>query len=141
MTERNDLAARLQYLEDRAAITELVGRYALHAAAAENVPLADLFTIDGTFYAGKNAVTGREVLREFFSHSLEPGKTVPVTGNLSITIEGDEARCACVMATTYHRGKAGGFCGRYDDVIRREDGAWKFFSRHFTFYHGKPQEA
>jgi len=141
MIDDSDVAARLEYLEDRAAITDLVGAYALHVAAADYSRLADLFTIDGIFRAGTNVVAGREVLRDFFSRSLVPGKTVPITGNLSLAIDNDEARCACLMATTYHSGKAGGFCGRYDDVIRREDGAWKFFSRHFTFYHGKPQEA
>jgi ketosteroid isomerase-like protein len=141
MTDTTDLAARLAALEDRAAIADLVAAYALHAAAAEYDALADLFTVDGIFQAVGNPVAGREVLRGFFSKSLIPGKAVPIIGGLLVEVDGDDATAACLMATTYHEGKAGGFCGRYDDRIRREDGRWKFASRRYSFYHGKPLEA
>jgi len=83
----------------------------------------------------------REVLRPFFARSLKPGKTVPIIGGIKAEIDGDDATSACLMATTYYNGQAGGLCGRYDDVMRREDGKWKVVSRRYSFYHGKPGEA
>lgn len=140
MGEDNDIGARLRRIEDRAEIADLVSTYALHAAAANNDGMADLFTEDGSFQTRAEPVVGREVLRAFFGRALTPGKTVPIVANLLIAIDGDEATVASLMATTWHDGKVGGFCGRYDDVVRREQGRWKFASRRYTFYHGMPAE-
>lgn len=138
MTDGADVAARLRALEDRAAITNLVSAYALAAAAADNDAMAELFTADGSFQTRGDPVAGREVLRAFFARALTPGKTVPIVGNLHIRLDGDEAHVSSLMATTWHDGKVGGFCGRYDDVVVREEGAWKFRSRRYGFYHGMP---
>ena len=133
MTE--DLAARIAMLEDRVAIEELVAVYTLHAAAAEVEKLVDLFTEDGVFHAHSGAVRGRDELTRFFANALVPGKTVPIVGQMHMKIEGDMAWLKCLMATTFHEGRPGGFCGYYDDELRRAGGGWKFASRNFRFYH------
>lgn len=132
----DDVTARLARLEARAEIADLVARYTLHAAAGEAVELASLFTKDGAFRSASGEIRGRDALANSLSGSLTPGKTVPIAGQLHITFDGeDRARLKCLMASTFHGGKPGGFCGHYNDELAKEDGEWRFVSRTFTHYH------
>lgn len=133
---QEDLSQRIARLEDRAAIEELVALYTLHAAAADAGKLARLFTEEGIFHAvAGDAPQGHDALTAYFRKSLAPGKTVPIAGQLHVELDGDKARLKCLMATTFFDGRQGGFCGHYDDELRKVDGAWKFASRKYTFYH------
>jgi hypothetical protein len=131
-----ELSRRIAMLEDRAAIDDLVARYTLYAAAGMAAELAALFAEDGVFHAHFGPVRGRAALTEFFSQSLTPGKTVPIAGPLHLRFEnGEQARLQCLMTTTFYDGRAGGFCGHYDDELVKQDGEWRFASRNYTFYH------
>jgi hypothetical protein len=132
----DELSQRMTRLEDRAAIEDLVARYTLYAAAGRATELAALFAEDGVFHAHSGAIRGHAALCEFFAASLVPGKTVPIAGPLHVRFEdGGRARLQCLMATTFYDGRAGGFCGHYDDELVKRDGEWRFVSRNYTFYH------
>lgn len=130
-----DLATRIARLEDRAAIEELVAQYAIHAAAAECEAMAALFTEDGVFDGNSGRVQGRENLVKHWTSEMAPGRTIPITGQIHISVDGNEADLQVLMATTFFDGKPGGFCGIYNDRLRKVEGAWKFACRHYRFYH------
>jgi 3-phenylpropionate/cinnamic acid dioxygenase small subunit len=144
-------AARLQKVEDRQAIEQLLmGDYPRALDGNDWAAYASFFTKDGTLIMGGGAtkVTGPAAIKEYFSSRPTPGAAasaapspcpVPPGGhrsehvvtNLTLQINGDTAIDQAYWQTIVTRDcksvVAG--AGHYEDVLRREDGRWKFSKR------------
>jgi len=143
-------AARMQKIEDRQAIEQLLmGDYPRALDASDWKAYAALFTKDGTLImnGGATKKTGPAAIQDFFSTARfgAPASATPspcplpagvhrfmhVVTNLSLQIDGDTATDQAYWETI---GMAD--CksvvegaGHYEDVLKREDGHWRFFKR------------
>jgi 3-phenylpropionate/cinnamic acid dioxygenase small subunit len=144
-------AARLQKVEDRQAIEQLLmGDYPRALDSNDWTAYAALFAKDSTLIMGGGAtkLTGPNAIREYFSSRPTPGAAasatpspcpVPAGGhrsehvvnNLTLQINGDTATDQAYWQTIVTRDcksvVAG--AGHYEDVLKREDGRWKFSKR------------
>src|ERR1700754_4817240 len=89
---------RLRALEDRAAIAELISRYALAVARRDRDAVVACFTPAWRFHVGAATIAGRERLREYLA-SLRPDTphlagfdsvtgSTPNNSNLSVELDG-----------------------------------------------------
>jgi len=127
------LEDRIRLLEDRAALHELIARYAMYVAQGKGEELGALFTSEGRFRAGQREFSG-EALKPFFA-AMKPLNTIPLVGNVVLDINGDDARGRSTLFARMPKETVVTYSGYYEDVFHREDGVWKFESRDFTFYH------
>jgi 3-phenylpropionate/cinnamic acid dioxygenase small subunit len=147
----DSLAERLQKVEDRQAIEQLLmGDYPRALDSNDWAAYSALFAKDGTLIMGGGAtkLTGPAAIQEYFSSRPTPGAAasaapsacpVPpgghrgehVVNNLTLQIHGDTATDQAYWQTILTRDcksvVAG--AGHYEDVLKREDGRWKFFKR------------
>ena len=145
------MAARLQKVEDRQAIEQLLmGDYPRALDSNDWAGYAALFAKDGTLImgGGSTKVTGPAAIQQYFSARPTPAQAasatpspcpVPAGGhrsehvvtNLTLQINGDVATDQAYWQTIVTRDcksvVAG--AGHYEDVLKREDGRWKFFKR------------
>lgn len=146
MAEDNaaSLAERLDRIESRQAIAELVHAYARHIRQDMPELVPPLFTADGVFeirsghpdkpeYTRRSRVEGREALAAYYAQVKGRAHPVPLVHNLSITVDGDTATGDCVMeGQTY--GAGGKVIGDYRDSFHRVDGRWLFAERIYTIF-------
>jgi 3-phenylpropionate/cinnamic acid dioxygenase small subunit len=145
----DSMAARLQKVEDRQAIEQLlVGDYPRALDSNDWAAYAALFAKDGTLIMGGGSTkrTGPAAIQEYFSSRPIPAGVpsalpclVPPGGrssehvvtNLTLQLNGDMATDQAYWQTIVSRDcksvVAG--AGHYEDVLKREDGRWKFFKR------------
>src|ERR1700677_3587289 len=145
------VAARLQKVEDRQAIEQLLmGDYPRALDSNDWAAYAALFAKDGTLImnGGSTKRTGPAAIQEFFSARPTPGAAAPaapaacpgsagghrsehVVTNLTLQLNGDMATDQAYWQTIVTRDcksvVAG--AGHYEDVLKREDGHSKFFKR------------
>lgn len=143
--------ARLQKIEDRQAIEQLLmGDYPRALDSNDWAAYAALFTRDGTLImgGGSTKVQGPAAIREYFSSRPTPGvaaavspspcpvppgghRSEHVVTNLTLQLDGDTATDQAYWQTIVTREcksvVAG--AGHYEDVLKREDGRWKFSKR------------
>jgi ketosteroid isomerase-like protein len=139
-----NMLTRLDRLQSRVQITDLVHRYAQAVRGCDVEGCTRLFTADAEFMvreqdrAGvgqpvvRSALKGREAIRAFFAESLTPGAICPLIHDLLIDIRGDDATGNCVMTGAAWDGRPQ-FMGVYDDAFHREPD-WLFTSRAFTLF-------
>lgn len=135
---------RLERIEARSAVADLIHRYAQLVRYDRGEETADLYVIDGIFevrrgspdkpkFAVQSRIEGREAIRAF----LLPGKgkphPVPLVCNILVEVDGDTASATCVMQARMSEGE-GGFWGEYHDTCARIDGRWYFTSRTYTIF-------
>ncbi|MCB2047649.1 MAG: nuclear transport factor 2 family protein [Novosphingobium sp.] len=128
---------------DILAIQQLNARYGQFVDDHRFEELGDLFCADGVWEAGPLRFSGRaEVVAGFPGiEPPQPGMVKHLTFPAVVEGEGDEARVwADAIALTV--GAPGEPCpvvaaGRYHDVLRREQGQWRFAHRVFV-YSGQP---
>jgi 3-phenylpropionate/cinnamic acid dioxygenase small subunit len=141
-------AARLQKVEDRQAIEQLLmGDYPRALDSNNWAAYAALFAKDGTLIMGGGAtkIQGPAAIQQYFSSRPAPAAAaasacpVPagtnrsehVVTNLTLQLDGDSATDQAYWQTIVTRDcksvVAG--AGHYEDVLKREDGRWKFFKR------------
>jgi uncharacterized protein (TIGR02246 family) len=147
----DSVAARLQKIEDRQAIEQLLmGDYPRALDSNDWAAYAALFAKDGTLIMGGGSTkrTGPAAIQEYFSARPTPApaaSTAPsacpvppgghrsehVVTNLTLQINGDMATDQAYWQTIVTRDcksvVAG--AGHYEDVLKREDGRWKFSKR------------
>ncbi|MBW8752919.1 MAG: nuclear transport factor 2 family protein [Sphingomonadales bacterium] len=141
-----DLAERIDRLEARLEIADLIHTYARHIRRDEPEKVHELFLPDGTFevrdgHPDRPDFTVRShyaSAQEVHDH-LAPNKgkphPVPLIRNLIVEVDGDSATANSVMDATIY-GTAHAIQGEYRDVCRRVDGRWYFKSRIYTIYAG-----
>jgi hypothetical protein len=133
-----DLEARIARIEARIAISELRARYAFLVDQSHAEEAADLFTEDGEFHGPVKSYVGREQHLKHYSHQAMSGMWHFVANEI-IDIDGDAAtgQCYCYMPCVFE-GESYVCACRYDDVLVRHNGKWKFKRRTVTFYYFVP---
>ncbi len=139
-----DQAERIDRLEARFAVADLIHGYARHIRRDEPDQVAALFVADGSFEVRDGHPDRSDyVTRSLFEspaqiHAyLAPGKgqphPVPLIRNLIVEVDGDIATANSVMDARIY-GTEHTIQGEYRDICRRVDGRWLFQSRIFTIY-------
>lgn len=141
-----DLATRVRRLEDLHAIGQLRAHYCQALDDGRWDDLVDLFTPDGAF-VGLSTARGRDDLRTFFAGLAEGPLSAwwHFSANETIDLHQTPARTAsgatwldqpCVVD-----GQAHIAAGRYQDqMVRCDDGAWRFTERKVTFFYWVPTD-
>jgi hypothetical protein len=143
MTE--DTAARLQELEDRAAIADVVNRYGDGLMRQDVAQIASCFAADAHIDGGPGHVLdGIDEIVRFYAEkpTSAPARlkldhwliSTPVMSNIIIELDGDTAHCVS-MCLAIHAGDRGGGgvvivrgTRNIDDLIRTP-GGWKIRRR------------
>ncbi len=139
MTE--SLEQRIRRLEDRFAINDLVVSYATLLDDAQWDELGDLFTLDGVFASPNSTTTGRAAIIENFKkkHAPFPATWHDPHGVVVEIDDDDHARGTVIgYAELGSPGLTVSTSIRYQDDYRREDGRWRFASRHVLSVYGMP---
>lgn len=127
----------------RAAIADLVHRYALHVRSGEGIDCGEFFTDDAFFEVREAPVAnpgaartrsrleGHAAISSYVARTTQPETRVcPIISNLLIDVHGNEATSSCVMTSiVWASGRQ--LVGEYRDTYRF-DGRWLFTSRTFT---------
>lgn len=146
MSDLVELERRVAELEDRAAIRDLVYRYAEHIHSRREQENAGLFTPDAVFELrhadperpGESKLRRRYEGAVAIAGSFEDvaGKGVrlwPMIHNLRIALAGDEASSTCVMiSANFPHGTQ--FIGEYRDRYRRTEEGWRFAARAYVMF-------
>ncbi|MEX2373109.1 MAG: nuclear transport factor 2 family protein [Dehalococcoidia bacterium] len=114
--------------DDRIAIQDLLARYNHAIDGGDAVAWAATFTSDGTFESGGRTHEGTEALTAFAGQFAERmAGSRHWNNNLVIEGDGDAATMHCYLILV--RNKEVVTTARYEDTLRRVDGAWRFASR------------
>lgn len=140
------LEERLDRLESRAAIEELIHAYArcVRRDLPEEAPL--LFLPEGVFeirdghphseaHELRARLEGREHILFYLTQGKGKAHPVPLIHNLMVEVAGDTATANCVMEAQIY-GTAHKVVGEYRDSFRRVDGKWFFALRTYTIFKG-----
>ena len=138
--------ARIELIEARAAIADLVHTYARNIRAGCGADCVKLFTEQAVFEVREAPLASRETHRtraRVVGHQEIMGYLVgsassdvrvcPMIHNLLIRVDGREAESDCVMTAYVSNGQR--LVGEYQDQFRH-DGGWRFSSRVFTILGG-----
>jgi uncharacterized protein (TIGR02246 family) len=130
------VAARLQRLEDREEIQNLLLDYGRHLDSRDFAAYGRLFAKDGEWVGGFGTAAGGPAgIQAFMEKAMgtapNRANNYHLLSNFVITVTGDTAtawsRWAFVVPGA--NGAAIAQAGRYDDLLARENGRWKFKRR------------
>jgi uncharacterized protein (TIGR02246 family) len=129
------VSTRLQKFEDKEEIQDLLLDYGRHLDNRDFAAYSHLFAKDGEWVGGFGSVAGPANIQAFMEKNMgtgpNRGKNYHLLSNFVITVNGDTAtawsRWAFVVPG--ERGAAISQAGRYDDMLVREDGRWRFKRR------------
>jgi uncharacterized protein (TIGR02246 family) len=131
----DDLAARVQQLEDMAAIHQVFIDYGAHLDAQDFEAYASLFAEDAEVLLGPmGRAKGRDDIKAFMARAAggTPGDSFHLISSPMVTLDGDTAT-ATVMWTVINRDPSGhprlGMIGHHRDQLVRVDGRWLFQRR------------
>jgi uncharacterized protein (TIGR02246 family) len=133
--QTGSVETRLRALEDKEQIVQLLIDYGRHLDSRDLAAYAALFATDGEWVGGFGTVTGRANIQAFMEKSLGTGPnrggSYHIMSNFVITVKGDSATAwsRWTFVTPGERGATIAQAGRYDDMLVRENGAWKFKRR------------
>jgi hypothetical protein len=138
----DDLAARIQRIEDRQAIEQLmVGDYPRALDSANWKAYASFFATDGELIVNGTSIKGPAAIEAYFNRprparagapaNPEPRVGKHVVTNLTIQITGDRAVAQGYWQTVMSRASSTTIAGagHYEDVLKKENGTWKFLRR------------
>jgi uncharacterized protein (TIGR02246 family) len=135
----DSLAARVQELEDREEIRELLLAYGRALDSRDFVAFSALFAEEeGEWVGGLGAAKGRQAIFELMDKSI--GHNRPRTGppsfhvfsNEQIIVDGDQASATTKWIFVMQNDETSPrwvYLGHYDDTFVREDGRWRFLKR------------
>jgi hypothetical protein len=136
--QKKTTEARLQELEDRQAIHELLMNYGRTLDNRDFEGFARLFTADAEYGGGTLQFKGPAAIRAWLEKALKtnaapaPGKDWHFLLNETITLNGDEAT-AVSLGAFFVRGEGNKLESNsiaiYTDHLVRQDGVWKFKRR------------
>lgn len=132
----DDLRQRIDALEAREAIRDLVARYCHYVRERRHDDIVALYAPDGVFDMPANMAeggvrAGPEAIAETFARHNEALDPWPFTHNHVIDLSGETTATGHVY-TEFRLGRDAmrvRFVGVYDDHYVRHDGVWKFQSR------------
>jgi len=133
---QTDLATRVQRLEDKEEIRTLLLDYGRFLDARDLASYSKVFAKDGEWVGGFGTVQGPAAIQAFMEKNLGIGpnkaNNYHILSNFEINVKGDTAtawsRWAFVVPGADGKPSiAQG--GRYDDILVRENGHWKFKRR------------
>lgn len=139
----DSLERRVQRLEDRLEIGELVVRYATLLDDAQWDALGELFTHDGVFGSPHSTTTGRaEVVENFrVKHAPFTWTWHDPHGHVVEFIDDDHARGTVIGYAELGNAKTTIVTSiRYQDEYRREEGRWRFARRNVLSLYGLADE-
>jgi len=123
-------------------IRNLLVRYGLYLDSKNFEGYVSLFTKDGVLDAPLGAASGQENIRAMLGNVLGPiNAGFHIYANPLIEVDGDSA--TSMSRFSYVQSIEGQppelrMVGHYDDILKREDGSWKFARRTITIDAGKP---
>jgi len=130
------LAARLQVLEDKEEIRTLLLDYGRFLDSRNLAAYSRLFAKDGEWVGGFGSARGPAEILAFMQKNLGTGanltNTFHILSNFEIDVKGDTATATSrwTFVTPGADGKSViSQAGRYDDILVREDGKWRFKRR------------
>jgi len=134
--DAGSLAARLQRLEDIEEIRTLLLNYGSLLDSRDLAGYSRLFAKDGEWVGGFGSAKGPQEILAFMQKNLGSGpnrnNSFHILSNFKIDVNGDSAT-AWSRWTFITPGPDGkpviSQAGRYDDILIREDGRWKFKRR------------
>ena len=134
-TAQNSLAARVQVLEDKEEIRNLLIDYGRFLDARDFGKYAGLFAKDGEWVGGFGTTQGPAAIQAFMEKNIpgaNTGHTYHILSNFEIEVHGDTATAWSRWAFVTQGPDqmpliAQG--GHYDDTLVRENGHWKFKRR------------
>jgi ketosteroid isomerase-like protein len=144
MGSKESLEARLQRLEDRIAIEELIARYGLVMDDRDMERMPELFTEDVRILSrdGVMDARGRDAAVALYRGRFEVlGPSNHVTHDRIIRFGDDPDEATGIVlshAEMQRKGEPMLAAIRYADRYRREDGAWRFAERLFDFFYYVP---
>lgn len=138
----SDTEARLQVLEDREAIRELLIDYGRTLDARDFKGFSELFAREvGEWNGGMGVARGPQAIRKLMEETIGKntgGINSPnfhIFSNVTINVNGDRAT-AVSQWTFVVQGKDRRpqwvYLGHYHDTLIREEGRWKFLQRKVT---------
>jgi 3-phenylpropionate/cinnamic acid dioxygenase small subunit len=131
------IEARLQRLEDEAAIGKLLLEYGRTLDARDFAAYAALFAADGEWKGAMGTFKGpRQIQSEMErifagATDIPKGQNFHAMSNFRISVAGDRATATSnfVFYTMDGNKPVASVAGRYEDVLVRVGGAWKFLQR------------
>jgi hypothetical protein len=143
----NDIA-RIEVLEARARITDVVYGYAQGVRTGNFANCISLFTVNATFEVReavpsetdsvrtRATLKGRgDILQYLNQAAATSGGVCPLISNLIVNVQGRQATSNCVMAATvWASGKI--VMGEYHDSFQHDD-EWRFTSRIYTIFRAR----
>lgn len=127
-------------LEDKEAIRDLMSAYCFYVDQGEFEQFAGLFTEDAIFEAGPfGKLQGRRAIYDFINAQVpRPGEGPArkhCTLNHIIRVNGTEARADSyvVVLRDSAAGIIASLAGRYEDLLIKKDGEWRFKMRRVHF--------
>ena len=130
------VAARLQRLEDIEEIRTLLTDYGRFLDSRDLAAYSRLFAADGEWVGGFGSAKGPAGILEFMQKNLGTGpnrnNSYHILSNFEIDVKGDTAtawsRWTFIVPATDGKPVISQ-AGRYDDILVRESGRWKFKRR------------
>lgn len=130
--------SRLRQIQDKMAIEGLLLAYGRTLDARDFAAYSALFARDGEWkgalgtYKGPAAI--RSAMEKIFTDAaadIPKGKNFHVMSNFDITVQGDRATARSMFIFYKMNGNVpeAAVAGRYEDVLVRENGEWRFLQR------------
>jgi ketosteroid isomerase-like protein len=144
MTSIEELESRVDRLESRASIRELVTNYAVACDEHDIPKLQNLFTLDAVFKSPSSFMqsAGREAIAAMFIEVLKTrGPGYHWTHDLIVNFGDDENSASGIVyshAETTPNGVVSIAAMKYQDKYRRESGVWYFSEREIHFFYYVP---
>jgi len=140
----DSLAARLDVVEAKLAIADLVHDYARAIRHNKTEDIEGMYAPDSFFevrgghpsqpdYKVQNRYEGAKAIGAFMMEGKGRPHPIPLVHNLMIEVDGDRASGLLAMEGQVY-GTEHKIIGEYRDAYVRIDGKWKFASRVYTMY-------
>ena len=140
MTTLEELARRVDQLESRNAITELVSRYAIACDEQNLDALVGLFMPDGMMdsQSGRMQARGQAAIRDLFVRTLAiRGPSFHWTHDVLVRFDAQDSDAATGIVYSHAEttpDRVGSVAAmRYTDSYRRHDGVWRFARREIAY--------
>jgi len=146
VTSLEELEGRIDRLESRAAIQELITNYAVSCDEHDISKLQNLFTEDAVFKSPSSFLhaTGREAITSMFIEVLKKrGPGYHWTHDLIVQFDGDQNVATGTVyshAETTPEGVVSIAAMKYKDKYRRDSGVWYFSEREIHFFYYVPMQ-